>query len=207
MDNAIGMKQLVARGYDAIADRYLERYGASAVRALKLAELCAGLPAGARVLDLGCGAGLPTAQQVVARGFTVTGIDFSAAQIERARRNVPEGQFFVADMTGVELPRDTFDAVAAFYSITHVPRDEHGRLLGRIAGWLKPGGRLIASFGATPVDGCQNDWLGTTMFFSHHDADTTRQLVHAAGLGIEHAEVVRQDNEDADFLWITARKP
>jgi 2-polyprenyl-3-methyl-5-hydroxy-6-metoxy-1,4-benzoquinol methylase len=78
------MKQLVVQGYDRIADRYLERYGGSAVRTRKLAELCDGLPPGARVLDLGCGAGVPVVQHF-ARGFAVTGVDASAAQIEQRR--------------------------------------------------------------------------------------------------------------------------
>ena len=96
---------------------------------------------------------------------------------------MPPAQFIQADMTAVALPSGAFDAVSAFYSITHVPRDEHGGLLRRIAGWLKPGGRFLASFGVTPLNGCQDDWLGTTMFFSHHGADETRRLVlDGAGL-------------------------
>jgi hypothetical protein len=40
-------------------------------------------------------------------------------------------------MTTIEFPARAFDAVSAFYSITHVPRDEHARLLQKIAGWLR----------------------------------------------------------------------
>lgn len=200
------MKALVAQGYDQIADFYLKKFGHSAVRARKLRELCDRLASHTRVLDLGCGAGVPVAQHLIAHGFEVTGVDVSAAQIERARRNLPQARFIQADMTAIELPLCSFDAVSAFYSITHVPRDEHGVLLKRIAGWLKSGGRFLASFGVTALDGCQCDWLGTTMFFSHHDADETKRLVLDAGLLFEQIEVVRQDNEETEFLWITARK-
>jgi hypothetical protein len=44
------------------------------------------------------------------------------------------------------------------------------------------------------------------MFFSHLDPDETRRLVDDAGFRIEQAELLRQDNEEAEFLWITARK-
>jgi 2-polyprenyl-3-methyl-5-hydroxy-6-metoxy-1,4-benzoquinol methylase len=49
------------------------------------------------VLDLGCGAGVPVAREMIARGFKVTGVDISAQQIEQARRNVPEAQFIEGD--------------------------------------------------------------------------------------------------------------
>jgi cyclopropane fatty-acyl-phospholipid synthase-like methyltransferase len=54
------------------------------VNTRKLAELCDRLPAHAHVLDLGCGAGVPVMQQLVARDAAVIGIDASAAQIESA---------------------------------------------------------------------------------------------------------------------------
>jgi 2-polyprenyl-3-methyl-5-hydroxy-6-metoxy-1,4-benzoquinol methylase len=76
-------KQLVALGYDCIADTYLERFGRSSVRTAKLAELIEQLPADASVLDLGCGAGIPVARELVRLGFDVTGVDASEGQIER----------------------------------------------------------------------------------------------------------------------------
>lgn len=200
-------KRLVAAGYDAIADAYLAHFGVSSVRDGKLAELADGLPSGARVLDLGCGAGLPVARDLTARGFAVTGVDGSAGQIARARANVPHAAFIQADMTGADFSPASFDAIAAFYSITHVPRQEHATLLQRIALWLKPRGRFVGSFGATAAEDWTGDWLGTTMFFSHHDVETTKQLVSKAGLTIARAEVIQQDNEAARFLWVTAHKP
>ncbi len=68
------MKALVAQGYDRIADVYLERFGNSAVRARKLDELCDRLASHTRVPDLGCGAGVPVAQHLIAHGFEVTGV-------------------------------------------------------------------------------------------------------------------------------------
>jgi SAM-dependent methyltransferase len=198
-------KSLVATGYDAIAEGYLERYGSSLVRDQWLGKLIALLSRNSRVLDLGCGAGVPVARELATRGHEVVGIDGSARQISFARLNVPNAHFIHADMTHVEIATASFDAVAAFYSITHVPRDEHADLLRRIASWLKPGGLFLASLGANQSSGWKGNWLGVEMFFSHYGAEVNEQLVRHAGFNIEEAALVDQDNEDGRFLWVAAR--
>jgi hypothetical protein len=45
------------------------------------------------------------------------------------------------------------------------------------------------------------------MIFSHYDAAGNRTLLADAGFVVERTEVVEQDNEDARFLWVVARKP
>jgi cyclopropane fatty-acyl-phospholipid synthase-like methyltransferase len=199
------VKRTVAEGYDRIADEYFERFGRSSVRDAKLAELVAKLPIGATVLDLGCGAGKPVACDFVKRGFRVTGVDSSLEQIERARRNVPEANFIHADMTSVQFSAEVFDAVCAFYSITHVPRNEHAELIRRIATWLRPNGLFVASFGSCETDWL-GEWLGTPMFFSHHEPAETRRIITETGFHQELAELIEQDNERVTFLWIAARK-
>jgi cyclopropane fatty-acyl-phospholipid synthase-like methyltransferase len=205
MSDAPDPKTIVARGYDRVAERYMVTFGHSTVRARKFEELVAGLPAGASVLDLGCGAGAPVARDLVERGFAVTGVDGSAKQIERAASGVPDGRFIHADMTAIDFPVASFDAACAFYSITHVPREEHAALFKRIALWLKPGGRFLASFGTVKGE-WSGDWLGVSMFFSHHDPHVTHQLIIDAGFHLEKVEVLKQDNEPVEFLWISGRK-
>ena len=198
-------KSLVANGYDRIADAYLERYARSAVRDHWLGELIMLLPKAARVLDLGCGAGIPVARELATCGFSVVGVDGSTRQIELARANVPAVKFLLADMTNVRFPPASFDAVCAFYSITHVPRNEHAALLQKIGTWLKPRGVLVASFGAGQLCDWRGEWLGVEMFFSHFDAEANEQLVRDAGFAIEQSKLVEQDNEDSRFLWVVAR--
>jgi cyclopropane fatty-acyl-phospholipid synthase-like methyltransferase len=198
-------KQLVALGYDRIADLYLERFGPSSVRAAKLAELIEQLPPGASILDLGCGAGVPVAQELDALGFRVTGVDASSGQIERARRNVSRARFIRADMAMVEFAPESFDAVLALYSLTHLPKSEHASMIERLSRWLRPGGKFLANFGAAEGEWSE-EWLGTTMFFSHHHPEMTKRLVQDAGLRLQRVEMLKQDNEEAVFLWITAQK-
>jgi 2-polyprenyl-3-methyl-5-hydroxy-6-metoxy-1,4-benzoquinol methylase len=200
-------KAIVARGYDFVAETYLEQHGRSQVRDRWLDELIRRLPPRARVLDLGCGAGVPVALRLTEQGFDVLGIDVSMRQIELARINVPAAEFLQADMTAVGFAPASFDAIAAFYSITHVPRAKHAELLRRIANWLKPRGLLVASLGSGDCAEWRGEWLGAEMFFSHYDAHVYQRLICDAGLTIEYTEVVDQDNDDGRFFWVIARSP
>jgi cyclopropane fatty-acyl-phospholipid synthase-like methyltransferase len=204
-------KRVVAAGYDRIAEQYLAwsglRPSPARLRALALAD--ERIPRGAEVLELGCGAGLPMTA-AIARDRRLTGVDISASQIALARRNVPGAAFIEADLTSLEIAPASVDAVVAFYVLTHVPRDEHAALLGRIRSWLRPGGVLIASFGVEDdPGGIEHDWLGTDMYFSHFSARVNRRLVEAAGFVIERADVLQEpeDRHDARFLWVVAHVP
>ena len=201
------LSRLVAAGYDKIADAYLERFAGSAVRQKWVDRLAAGVPAqGGRVLDLGCGAGVPVARQLAALGHVVVGVDGSAQQIVRARRNVPQATFIKSDMCSMNFDADSFDGVGAFYSITHVPPAKQGALIASIAQWLRPGGVFVASFGAGLAGEWTGDWLGTPMFFGHGGEEETLNSLAEAGLAVRDSAIEKQDNEDAAFLWVEAMK-
>src|SRR6476660_2582025 len=106
-------KEIVARGYDAIALRYAEWAGRIASPALEwLRDLDARLPEGANVLELGCGRGVPVTRHL-ARRHRVTGVDISAVQIELARHHVPEASFMHADALELDVAHGSLDAVVA----------------------------------------------------------------------------------------------
>ena len=65
-----------------------------------LAMLTPLLQPGDPVLDLGCGCGIPVAQEL-ARTFRVTGVDISEVQITRAQALVPEATLLCQDIMAV----------------------------------------------------------------------------------------------------------
>jgi SAM-dependent methyltransferase len=197
--------QLVAETYDAIADRFAgwrdEIVGDP--RRSWLEALISRVPAGARVLELGCGAGEKDTS-LLAERFEVTGVDVSAEQIARARSNVPTATFLQADFTEIDLPPLSFDAVASFYAFNHVPRELLPGLFERIHSWLIPGGYFLATLGAGDVAGWTGQWLGATTYFSSHPPDVNRELLLAAGFVLELDEIVtfREPEGDVRFHWI-----
>ena len=203
--------QLVRTGYDAIADDYLA-WTARIEDDPKVAyveQLSALLDAGARVLELGCGAGEPCTR-ILAERFDVTGVDISAEQLGRARARIPNARFVHADLTTLELDPESYDAVVAIYVLNHVPRELLPGLLDRVAASLVPGGLFLASFGAGDTPAWTGDWLGTTMFFSSWDAPTNRRLLLEAGFQLAHDELVTihepEPNGPATFQWVLGRR-
>jgi ubiquinone/menaquinone biosynthesis C-methylase UbiE len=184
-------KRIVEAGYDAMADRFAA-WQAEIPDSPHLAwvkELIGRLPANPDVLELGCGAAIEPTQLLAEKGRFI-GVDISGEQLRRARTRCPQATFHHADMTEVEYPEETFDAVVCAYALNHVPRRDLAELVPRIAGWLRPNGYLLASFGVSGGEGIEEEWLGVPMFFASFTADENRRLVTEAGLEILRDEVV-----------------
>lgn len=202
-------KRLVADSHDRIAERYLEwraeqhREGGAPWTAL----LRERLEPRSRVLDLGCGAGIPLTR-MLAESFDVTGVDISSRQIELARQNVPNARFVNADFSAIEFAGGRFDAAVASHSFIHVPRADHEPLFRKIARWLKPGGLLLANFG---IGNCEIDyeenWLGVPMFWSSFDAQAERAVLASSGFEmlIDRIETEIEDGRPHRWLVVLAQ--
>lgn len=206
-------RRIVESGYDRMAEAYLStKNPEDPTTLLALEELADGLPPTATILDLGCGAGVPATRWLSERGYAVTGVDFSAKQLDLARRLVPGAAFIRADMTELDFPPGTFDAVVALHSIIHVPREEHPALLAQIHHWLKPGGILLATLTMTDFEGEDRDWegWGAAMRWSHYDRDVNEKMLSETGFEISYSEPRTGggpgDGEET-WLWVLARKP
>jgi SAM-dependent methyltransferase len=204
-------EDVVRRGYDAIAERYAEWASSFESPALRwLAMLEQRLPERSRVLELGCGGGGPATRALAAR-HDVVGVDISERQLERARRLVPEARFLRADATEVAFDPESFDAVVSLFMLGHVPRAKQRPLLGRIFGWLVPGGWLLATLGTADADDeVEADWLGAPMFFASYDEEWNREALQSAGFVLEEARVVPVEEPGhgvVSFMWVLARKP
>ena len=191
-DDAAGrarQRDLVRRGYDAMSLAYRgdedQAHGSSAEDAGRyagwVADLATLLRPGARVVDLGCGAGIPATRELASRGLQVLGVDFSAVQLRRARRLVPAARLIQADMTGLQLRPASADAVVSFYALIHVPVAEQQALFPRIRDWLRPGGYFLAIVGASRWTGTA-PFHGADMFWDQADTGTYLAWFEAARL-------------------------
>ena len=200
-------KETVKAGYNAIADRYLATRTRDSEDVRLLNELITRLSEGAKVLDSGCGAGIPISQ-ILSEKFEVTGIDFSESQIALAKKNVPLAQFTCRDMTKLDFPDNTFDGICSYYAIIHIPREEHHRLLANFHTMLKSGGFALLCLGAENlVDEIDEDFLGTRMYWSHYDSETYLKMLKDCGFSIIWSKRAADETcEGAGHLFTLVQK-
>ncbi|WP_127589537.1 class I SAM-dependent methyltransferase [Paenibacillus lautus] len=157
------MSEQVWKAYDY--DRqlsFVSAYGKGVV------ELLAPQP-GERILDLGCGTG-DLAYEISVSGAYVTGMDYSAEMIERAKSKYPGLSFLAGDGENFET-ETPYDAVFSNAAL-HWMKDAAG-VVRSVHGALKPGGRFVAEFGGKGnIDGIYQALK--TVFADHYgiDADT-----------------------------------
>lgn len=204
----------VAASYDAVGDAYYRHYRTEPTEVVERYEtsFIDGIPAGGSVLELGCGNGLPMTAKLTEK-FEVTAVDVSRTQIERARLNAPGPRYLIANMSTLDLPQASFDGIAAFYSIIHVPSDLQVELFRSIFSWLKPDGLFVATLSSSAVGTyLVEDWFGAPMYWSSFDADTYRKMIAKIGFTIESDDVEISDDPESEgdkeiHLWIVARRP
>jgi len=200
-------KKTVKEGYNAIADRYLAERTRDSEDVRLLGELMDRLADNAYVLDAGCGAGIPVSQ-ILSEHFHVTGVDFSEAQIELARKNLPYARFLCEDLTKLDFPENTFDGICSYYAIIHIPREEHQPLLSNFHRMLKPGGIALLCLGAEHlIDDIDENYLGTRMYWSHYDSETYLKMLKKAGFNLIWSKIVTDATcEGAGHLFVLAEK-
>ncbi|KAF3049540.1 hypothetical protein E8E11_000975 [Didymella keratinophila] len=169
-----------------------------------------------KILELGCGAGVPATKHLLdvkEPVIHVTGNDLSTSQLDLARKNLSGYEDRLAlvegDMLALSFPDCSFDAVTGFYSIIHLPREEQSQLVRKIAAWLRPGGLLLANFAvdesrATIMERWLNEEKGWMYWSSWGEAGSVKML-EDAGLEILFRET-KLITGDANFVWLLAKQ-
>jgi SAM-dependent methyltransferase len=135
--------------YDLIHDAFVASRS-STIGLAEVTRFVEGLPRGARVLDVGCGDGVPIARFLLDRGFALCAIDSSARMISAFRErfpSVPSEHGSVLDSLLFDRP---FDAVIAWGVMFHLSETDQVRALARLTAALRPGGRLLFTSGREP---------------------------------------------------------
>ncbi len=180
-DPAVDYQDLVKRGYDQCAGRYGSvRKDDAETEVYRLIDV---LGAGAKVLDLGCGVGVPIAR-ALSETFSVTGVDFSKEMINLSRVNAPKATFIHADIMEVDLPASAFDAVVSFYTVFHIPKEHHKALFQRIHHWLKVGGYLLVTVSEENQEPYTEEFHGVTMYWSNYGLHEYLRMLAEVGFDI-----------------------
>ncbi|PJE35903.1 SAM-dependent methyltransferase [Pseudooceanicola lipolyticus] len=165
--------------YTEAAEAYANCFASSkdVDQSADMAAFLALIPAGGRILDLGCGPG-QWAAAFQAAGYAVEATDATKAMADLARERF-----------GLEVRVEAFEALAAEadyhgiwanFSLLHAPRAEFPGHLARLRKALKPGGAL--HLGMKLGSGAARDSLGR--FYTYYGEDELRRLLAKAGFTV-----------------------
>jgi SAM-dependent methyltransferase len=160
----------------------LRRDGPSPGEHPHLEAFAAALPKGASVLDIGCGGGVPIARDLIAAGFSVTGIDSSPSLIQLCRERFPAAEWHVADMRTLDLNR-RYDGLIAWHSFFHLQGDDQRAMFPIFARHAAPG--AILTFTSGPLAGvAMGEWQGEPLYHDSLAQDEYRSLLAANGFEV-----------------------
>ena len=183
--------------YAREAEAYASRYAVSE----ELSAFLARLPAGGRILEIGCGGGQDSAAMLAA-GFDVTPTDGSPELARQAEKRLgrPVGVLLFEDIDFVEA----FEGIWANACLLHAPKPSLAAIFGKVHRALRSGGLLYASFKTGGTEGV--DRFGR--YYNHPDAAFLRE---ALGAGWSSIAMVQRAgtgycNLPADWLQLSAVK-
>jgi SAM-dependent methyltransferase len=210
------MNEKLQSSYDRVATHYAEHFRDELEQKpfdrKMLAWLAekAGVPG--VVCDMGCGPG-QVAGYLNSLGVDACGVDLSAAMVERARALNPGVPFEQGDMTALtNIPDDSYAAVAAFYSIIHVPRLLLVQALRELKRTLCPGGVLLLTFHIGQEIVHRDEWWGEEVSLDFIFFETEEMKGYLKTAGFELQEVMERDPyPEVEYpsrrAYIFARKP
>jgi SAM-dependent methyltransferase len=149
-----------------------------------------------RAVELGCGPG-HVARYLHDRGVDISGLDFSQAMVEQARRLNPGMTFMVGDMLALPFADGELAGVVSFYSIIHFDEQQRQRALDEMARVLRPGGLVSLAFHEGSESGHRTEWWGHPVSFDFHELmpDEVANAADRSGLALE--ECLERDPDPA----------
>lgn len=214
-----GDLETVKHSFDSIADVYAAEFRDELERKpydrAVLEGFAANLPAGSAVLDLGCGAAGHIGRFVHDRGPSVTGVDFSEASIEVARRLNPDLSFVVADFRAMPFGDASVDGIVAFYCLIYGGDEDVLGALRECRRVLRRGGRLLAAvhgaIDGTARDGHFDDFRGTPVDITMRETTPAllAGLAERAHLRVDdlHARDPYPEEHATRRIYLTASRP
>ena len=187
-----------SNGYESIAEAFIKArrpsIGPTVVRRWSKT-----LPAGASILDLGCGSGVPISEALLQDGFAIYGVDASETLVAKFRERFPGVPVECGSVEDSIFFSRSFDAVVAWGLMFLLPVGIQRSLIAKVAGALNRHGRFLftapieAGAWADAMTGLPSYSLGFTAY--------ERELT-AHGLRMDGNDV----DEGGNHYYFTAKR-
>lgn len=185
--------------YDQIAEWYVATRNPE-IGVPALAAFTRRLPPRARVLDLGCGDGIPISRFLTREGFDVVALDSSPEMIARYQANFPDVPTRCERAEEADFTAEWFEAVVAWGVLFHLSEPEQRAVIWKIANWLKPGGSFL--FTSWDVEGAtEGEMNGVTFHYTSLGVSGYRDGIERAGMRLQASHYDKWDN----YLYVTQK--
>lgn len=175
-------------GYNRIAASFdLDRRRLREIEQAYLDCLLECVAPGDRILDLGCGTGRPIAEQLLSRGYPVTGVDQAEAMLAYARSRLPAGEWITQTIESY-VPETNTAAIICWDALFHLDRSLHEGLLQRWFARLRPGGRLLVTFGGSAHPAFVDSMFRVPFFYDSHPPEVFLAMARSIGFTIVLAD-------------------
>lgn len=178
-----------AAAFDRIGELYDDVFPHKSGQIIATQWVADHLAPGARVLDVGCGTGLPTAGMLAESGLDVVGIDVSTEMLRLARRNVPAARFVAMDVLELDDSLGRFDAVVAFFSLLMLRRSDIPGVLRRMRAVLRPGGVVAIGMVEGDTDYAPQPFLGQQLAVTAYPVRDLESAIRGQGLDVREVDV------------------
>lgn len=174
------------------------------VEAVWLDRFRALLPAGASVLDLGCGGGEPIAVYLASHGIEVTGVDSSATMVSLFGRRLPAAGALRCDMRTLRLER-TFRGVIAWDSLFHLTQDDQRGMFDVFRRHSAPGAMLMFTSGPEHGEAI-GELEGEPLYHASLAAGEYGALLAGSGFAVL-AHVANDSGCGGHTVWLAQKQP
>ena len=168
------------------------------------------LPEKARILDLGCGTGIPIAKLLSDKGFSLLGIDRSEKLLKVAQENVPNAIFQRGEIEDYHI-EGAYEGVVMWDSLFHIPAGKHRAILEKIYQSLTLGGLIILSSGGSEgeIGGFTDFMFGVEFFYDALPPQELCRVCEDIGYKIEQYSIVNHPDgaRDKGRIGLILSKP
>lgn len=140
------------------------------------------VPPNRSILDLGCGSAKTYDRYILSQGYHLIGVDFSEAQISKAKQNCPNGTFYCDNILTFPIT-PAYGGITLFYSLFHIHREQHSTLFQKLYANTASDCSILLNIRKEDCSEIKEkkDFCNYPMYWSHYSQEVFIEIIKEIG--------------------------